>query len=95
MEHNAQCGWQHPAPGAPCPRSDDCIEHVWATNNICIAPCLANLALQRGSRGVGGGLVVQAEGGGGGVKIKRASSPVLSWGPRTHHVPHRFLGNRP
>ena len=34
-------------------------------------------------------------GGGGGVKIKLASSPVLSWGPHTHHVPHRCLGNRP
>ena len=39
---------------------------------------------------MGGGLMVQAEGGGGGgVKIKLASSPVLSWSPRTHHVPHK------
>ena len=21
--HNAQCGWQRPTPGAPCPRADD------------------------------------------------------------------------
>ena len=31
----------------------------------------------------------------GGVIIKLASSRVLSWGPRTHHVLHRCPENRP
>ena len=79
-------------PGVPRPRADDCNEHVWATNNICIVPRLANLALQRGSRGVGGALVVQTEGEGGGLKSNlihhpcchgvpaHTTSPTGAWG---------------
>ena len=48
-----------------------------------------------GLEGWVGGCWSKVRGEGGGVKLKLASSPVLSWGPRKHHVPHRCLGNRP
>ena len=38
---------------------------------------------------------VQVQGEGGGVKIKLASSPVPSWGPRTHHVPQQVPKESP
>ena len=37
---------------APCAGADNCISHVWATDDICIVSCLASLVLQRWSRGM-------------------------------------------